>query len=185
MVHAPIKSIAAAALVTLPLLSGMGSTAFASSEDAAFWTNPVIKNYGKIHPLHNVALTPDKNTTYKVVFDATKGDEKDGVNTALWHVARAVNVFGYAGVDQEHRDFAVVIHGPATPVVMTNEAYKQKFNKDNPNDKLIQELKQAGVKLYVCGQAVADNDIAYDAVNPAITMSLSALADLPILVLQL
>lgn len=167
--------------VVLVLASVTQTMALADSRESNFWVNPVIKDYGHIHPLPGAALTPEKDKTYKVVFNATDGKETDGVNAALWHVARAVNVFGEAGVEKEHRDFAVVIHGPATPIIMNSEAYKAKMGKDNPNLKLIKELKQAGVKLYVCGQAVADNKIDYKDVNPDITVTLSALADLPVL----
>jgi intracellular sulfur oxidation DsrE/DsrF family protein len=37
------------------------------------------------------------------------------------------------------------------------------------------------VKIYVCGQAVADNNIAYTDIAPQVTLTLSALTDLVIL----
>jgi intracellular sulfur oxidation DsrE/DsrF family protein len=38
-------------------------------------------------------------------------------------------------------------------------------------------LKEAGVKLYVCGQALADDNFKPEWINPEIVLSLSALVD--------
>jgi len=40
-------------------------------------------------------------------------------------------------------------------------------------------LKKAGVKLYVCGQALADDQFRPEWINPEIVLSLSALVDVP------
>jgi intracellular sulfur oxidation DsrE/DsrF family protein len=142
-----------------------------------FWQNPVIKSGGQIHPLPNAAVQPDRNQVYKTVFSVTKGasDPKD-VNDALDHVARAVNVFASAGVPLDHLKFVVIVHGPALPLVLDNAHYQKRFNVDNPNLKLIHELKAAGVEIVVCGQALAA--MKYDAaeVNPDIKVALSALS---------
>ncbi len=171
-------------LLSIFLAASLHSVAFAAGKGDNFWVYPVIEGYGRIHPLPDAAMQPDPETTYKVVFTATKGKEKDGVNASLWRVARAVNVFGQAGVKQDHRDFVVVISGKATPLIMSNQAYKAKHGKDNPNLKLIKALQDAGVKLQVCGQAVAENKIDYKAINPDITLTLSALSDVPMLQAQ-
>lgn len=174
------KSLAGLTL-GLALAAMPAGAAFAAGGNSSFWVTPVIKGYGAMHPLPHAALQPNPAKVYKIVFDAKSGGVKDGVNTALWHVARAVNLYGASGVDKAHRKFAVVIHGPATPLVMTNAAYKKRFGKDNPNLKLIDELTDAGVKIYVCGQAAGDLKIPYNDINPHIILTLSALADLPIL----
>lgn len=142
-----------------------------------FWQNPTIKDGGQMHPLPKAAIQPDRNQTYKALFSVTKAasDPKD-VNDALDHVARAINVFTSAGVPLDHLRFAVIVHGPALPLVLDDASYKKRFNVDNPNLKLIQELKAAGVEIAVCGQALAA--MKYDAseVNPDVKVALSALS---------
>lgn len=152
------------------------------AQAADTWQNPAIKSAGGVHPLPDAAVQPDRNQTYKTIFSVTKGatDPKD-LNDALEHVARAVNVFVSAGVPLDHLKFAVIVHGPATPLVLDNEHYKKRLGTDNPNLKLISELKAAGVQIYVCGQALAGMKIDSGEVNPDIKVALSALSTIIIL----
>ena len=49
----------------------------------------------------------------------------------------------------------VVIHGDATKSVLNDDFYKARFQVEgNPNRALIRELKNAGVNVFVCGQAL-------------------------------
>jgi len=154
----------------------------ATAAETGFWQNPVIKGEGAVHPLPDAAFLPKHDVTYKAVFSVTKGDaDPKKVNGALAHVARAVNLFASAGVPPKHLKFVVIIHGKAVPAVLDNVHYKQKFGVDNPNLKLISELKSAGVTLAVCGQAVAGYKYEYSWVNPEIKVALSALSTLIIL----
>lgn len=154
----------------------------ARAADTQFWQNPVIKSEGAIHPLPDAVFQPKRNVTYKALFSVTKG-EKDPkkVNGGLAHVARAVNVFASAHVPLKHLKFVVIIHGKAVPAVLDNAHYKEKFGVDNPNLKLISELRAAGVRLAVCGQAVAGYKYKYSWVNPDIKVALSALSTLIVL----
>ncbi len=145
------------------------------------WINPVIKNHGKVVALPEAAMQPDKNTQYKAVFNLTGGGEPDKVNGGLDRVARTVNVFASAGVPTSRLQLVVVVHGPATPIVLDNAHYREKFKTDNPNIELIDALGKAGVKVVVCGQALAHNKFANDWVNPKVELTLSAITDLIIL----
>jgi hypothetical protein len=120
-------------LFGVALLSGTALTAAAEPE----WTNPVIKGYGKVVSLPNAAMQPDKNAEYKIVFNLTPGGDPDKVNASLDRVARAVNIFASAGVPPSRLNMVVVIHGPATPIVLDNAHYQEKFKLDNPNIGLI------------------------------------------------
>lgn len=172
-----MKVISLAACVSLGLVLG-GAAAYAG-QDAGYWQYPAIQGYGRIHPRPKAAEQPSRHRIYKVVFDVTKGAPKaTGPNPGLDHVARAVNVFASAGVPLKHMHFVAVIHGPAADSVLTAEAYKKKFNADNPNLKLISALHKAGVTLEVCGQSLADNGYQDSQVNPQVRITLSALADL-------
>jgi intracellular sulfur oxidation DsrE/DsrF family protein len=157
---------------------GMGSAYAAPSVQSGKWQYPVIKDAGRIRPLPHAALQPNKKKTYKVVFDVKHGGKAGKVNKGLAHVARTVNLFAAAGVPQKHLHFAVIFHGPATVAVMKNAAFKQRTGTVNPNLKVISELKKAGVKLYVCGQALAETHIQHNQVDPKITIALSALTSL-------
>lgn len=174
-----IRNTLASLAIGVALAAMPVGAAFAADSDSGLWVTPVIEGYGAMHPAPDAALQPDPAQTYKIVFDTTKGAEKAGVNTALWHIARAVNLYGSSGVDKEHRKFVAVIHGPATPIVLTNAAYEKKYGKANPNLDLISKLEAAGVTFYVCGQAAADNGIAAEDINPAISLTLSALVAVP------
>ncbi len=144
------------------------------------WEFPVIKDYGPVHPLPHAAVQPDKSLHYKILFDVTKAaTDPDNVNMALTHIARLINVYASAGIMPNKMKLVAVIHGPATPIVLNNLEYKKKFGKNNSDIGVISELKKAGVKFYVCGQALADNNYDQKWVNKDITVALSALTVVP------
>jgi len=142
------------------------------------WVTPAIKSDGPMHPLPDAAYQPSKSKIYKAVFAVTRpsrgANDPDG---GLTPVARAVNVFAYAKVPMNHLKFVVLIYGiDASPMVLDNAHYKARFGTDNPNLKIIRELKAAGVKVVVCGQALAALGIEHGWVDPDVTISLSALS---------
>jgi len=154
----------------------------ALAADAGFWTYPAIKDFGPVHQWPGDTVMPDKNTTYKAVFDLTKPSKaSDKVSPALTQIARAVNVFASAGVPLNHLKFVVIAHGPATTDILNDKAYEIKFHTHNPNLAVLEALHKAGVELLVCGNALAENHLtpadAVEYVKPA----LSALSTLVIL----
>ena len=154
----------------------------AVAADSGFWQYPAIKSEGSVHPLPDAAFQPDSTVTYKAIFSLTKGDsDPKKVNDGLVHVARAVNVFASARIPLDHLKFVVIIHGGAVPAVLDNEHYRKEFKVDNPNLKLIGELKAAGVQIAVCGQAIAGYKYEYSWVNPDVKVALSALSTIIIL----
>lgn len=162
-------ALGTAAVLSLPM------TAF-----AAKWEFPAIP-YGHIHPLPNAAVQPDKNTTYKEIFDVTAGVKNPRKpDPGLVHVARAVNVFASAGIPLNQMKFVAIVHGPATPLVLNDAAYKRKYGVKNPNTPLIEDLAKAGISVQVCGQALADFSFPHAAVNKAVQIDLSAAATIPI-----
>jgi len=161
-------------------LAILACSSFAAAAEPE-WSNPVIKGYGKIVSLPNAAMQPNKNADYKVVFNLTVGGDPDKLNSSLDRVARTVNIYGSAGVPASHLHFVVVIHGPATPIVLDSTHYQEKFKFDNPNIALIDELEKVGVKVVVCGQALAHNKFAQEWVYPKIELTLSAITDIIIL----
>ncbi|MGD8379782.1 MAG: DsrE family protein [Gammaproteobacteria bacterium] len=161
-------------VMALTAFLGLSTAATAGSNEAVF---PVIKGYGGVHPLPDAAVQPEKDKVYKAVFDIASDAKHGDVNSALFHVARAVNVFASAGIPTSHLKFVAVIHGAATHEVMDNEHYQKKFGMDNPNLDLIAKLKAAGVSVQVCGQALAGEGIEHAWVDKNVTITLSALSD--------
>ena len=49
------------------------------------------------------------------------------------------------------------------------------FGQANPNLPVIARLRAAGVDVAVCGQAVAEHDYPFDAIDRHVTLALSAL----------
>ncbi len=146
--------------VAFVFLAGLVVTALAlmaiaqrTTQASAGWSYPVIKGYGEAMPLPQAAVQPDKGKTYKVLFNLTRaGDSPSEVLPGLDHAARTLNVFSILGVPQKNVQMVMVFHGPGGMAALNNQAYRAKFKVDNPNIKVIQELRQAGVEAYVCGQ---------------------------------
>ena len=170
-------------LITVLLGISLCSAAWAAPpEMIGPWITPAIQA-GPMHPLPNAAYQPAKNTVYKAVFAVTRpsrgAHDPDG---GLTPVARAVNVFASAGVPLDHLKFVVLIYGmDASPMVLDNAHYRKRFGKDNPSLKVIHELTKAGVKVVVCGQALAGAGIRHSWVDPDVTVALSALSTMVIL----
>ncbi|MCG6942336.1 MAG: DsrE family protein [Thiohalocapsa sp.] len=154
-----------------------GVPALSADEKAARWDAPVIDGYGYINPLPGAALQPDPAQHYKVVFDVAKGAESPhAVNRGLWHVARTVNLFGRDNKPAPNLDIVVVIHGDATRSVLNDDAYKARFSAENPDADLLRKLEAAGVKVYVCGQAIVDSGYYYQNVRDDVEVVLAAVA---------
>ncbi len=153
-----------------------------ASQPAGFWHYPAIKGFGPEHTWPGVVVRPHPGTTYKALFDLTQGKAAaDKVNPGLDHIARTVNIFAGAGVPVGHLKFEVIIHGPATPIVLSAAAYQAKFGHPNPNLAVIAALRKAGVTLMVCGNALGDMHLTPAQVNPQIHVALSALSTVIIL----
>lgn len=162
-------------LITCLLLSS--SVCFAEpAKQGDFWQTPTIAGFGKMHYLADSAFKPDVSKQYHIVFGLTAHAEAPNlVNQALDRVARTVNLYVAAGVPLRHLHIVAVAYAQATPLVLNNQAYKNKYGTDNPNLALIARLKKAGVTISVCGQAIAEQHFDYKDIDPDVTLSLSAL----------
>lgn len=157
-------------------LSGYSQMAFSATDAKQTPPQQGIQGYGKVHPYPEAAIQPSPKRDYKVLFDITKAaDAADKVNPGLDHVARLLNLFALARVSTDRLKIVVVVHGSATPLVLKDNAYQKLYQKSNPNTELIGLLQSVNVKLYICGQALADKDINPASVNPKVTLALSAL----------
>ncbi|MGH7689627.1 MAG: DsrE family protein [Gemmatimonadaceae bacterium] len=168
-------------VLALAAVVGLGATASAQ-QAPGFWSTPAIQGIGPVHVWPEAVLRPDAKTMYKAVFDVTKAAASPGeMNPGLGHIARTVNVFAAAGVPTSHLDFVVIIHGPATPVVLSDSAFQLKFGHPNPDAAVIAALTKAGVHVMVCGNALGDMQFTPSQVNANVKVALSALSTLIIL----
>lgn len=168
-------------MLSLAAVAGLSSAAGAQ-QPAGFWTKPAIKDFGPVHVWPEAVARPNGTTTYKALFDVTQGSPAaDKVNPGLDHVARTVNVFAAAGTPLSHLRFAVIIHGGATPIALDDKTFRAKFGHPNPDLAVIAALKQAGVDVMVCGNALGDMQYTPAEVNPEVKVALSALSTLIIL----
>lgn len=149
---------------------------------AGFWSTPTIVGYGRIHYEPHFAYQPQADQSYKIVVALTAGAVKPGqVNPALDHVARIVNLYVAAGVPLSHLKIVGIAYGATTPATMDNLHYHARYGVDNPNLKLISELRKAGVTIAVCAQAVAEHHIEYAWVSKEVTIALSGLTTVTVL----
>jgi intracellular sulfur oxidation DsrE/DsrF family protein len=161
----------------MSLLIATSLAAHAAGDDAqGFWSTPTIHNYGKIHYMPDSAFKPNPKRSYKIVFSLTQASKTpDEVNPALDRVARTVNLYVAAGVPLSHLKFVAVAYGAATQLALDDAHYRLKFGTPNPNLPLIAELKEAGITVAVCAQAVAEHDFKYDWLSNDVTLALSGL----------
>jgi intracellular sulfur oxidation DsrE/DsrF family protein len=138
-----------------------------------------ITDFGQTYKIAEPDLLLDKNTKYKVIFDVyTDGKNNKKLNSSINTVARFINMHAENGIKPENLDIVLVLHGAATKNALTDKAYNEKFNVDNPNSKLIKILAQDDVKVYVCGQSFVHNNYVKDELSDNVKMSLSALTAL-------
>ena len=137
--------------------------------------NPVIKNHGGIYAIPEATVMPEAELAYKVVIDLYSGAASpEQINPALNNVARMINLHAIGGA-QKPMEVVLAIHGKAYNLVMNNQAYRQRFEVDNPNLDLVKELKAAGVKLTVCGQSLMARDVDPAQLLPEIELAISML----------
>ena len=135
---------------------------------------PIIPDVGGVVPLPDAAEQPRKGA--KVVFDITADAKPADLNKGLERVARLLNLYGSAGLKPSDVKIALVMHGEATKAVLANDIFKSKFGTDqNPNLAVIGELRNAGVEVFVCGQALAYKGFEESEVSEGVKVASAAL----------
>ncbi len=143
--------------------------------------HPVIKQHGGIVPLPDAAQQPQPNS--KVLLDIISDEKSGGVIKGFDRAALILNQYSEAGAGPDHGfKLAVILHGPATKAALHDEAYARHMKPyaraqgtaKNPDLPLIRELRQHGVEVFVCGQALAHQGYALDEVAPEVTVAVSA-----------
>lgn len=137
--------------------------------------HPVIKNFGGIYDIPEASVKPDPDQEYKIVIDVYGGSEdKAQVDRSLNNVARMLNLHAVGGVPAEKMMVVLALHGQSTYSTLDHVAYRERFDVDNPNAELMKALKEAGVKVTVCGQSIRSRgfeaEVLLDEVEVATSM---------------
>ena len=154
-----------------------GKMADNKSEPADFWSTPAIDGYGKIHYVDTPAFKPGTTAglSNKIVFQINRneGDIRKP-NLGLERVARVTNLYYAAGVPLDQLKFVVSINGDAVSSALNNDQFSKAYGVDNPNLKLISELKKAGVQVTICDQSVAFHQLDRNWIDPMVTHTISS-----------
>ncbi|WP_442797744.1 DsrE family protein [Pantoea vagans] len=154
-----------------------GKMADNKSEPADFWSTPAIEGYGKIHYVDTPAFKPGTTAglSNKIVFQINHNDgDIRKPNLGLERVARVTNFYYAAGVPLDQLKFVVSINGDAVSSALNNDQFSKAYGVDNPNLKLISELKKAGVQVTICDQSVAFHQLDRNWIDPMVTHTISS-----------
>ena len=128
-------------------------------------------------PVKDVDEIPDPSRDYKLLFEFTAGSKDTAhkkINDGLIEIARVINLHVASGIPLSHIHMVVLVHGPSLFSVLKNESYSEKYKKDNPNLKLIDDIMKAGAKFVVCGQFMTFAEVKKEQLLPGIKLSLTA-----------
>ncbi|MEE2610274.1 MAG: DsrE family protein, partial [Acidobacteriota bacterium] len=89
--------------------------------------------------------------------------------------ARFMNMHAHAGIPQEDLQVKLVLHGGGTRAAMTNEAYRERYEMDNPSLPLLEALSDAGVEIFLCEQSRVLNGLDANEVSAPVKSALSAM----------
>jgi intracellular sulfur oxidation DsrE/DsrF family protein len=153
--------------------------AYAASPVFAQWgemKSPIIPEADGFVTIPNAAVPPDKKRVYRAVYDATRAAKDPKMLVPALNMAGSeLNAFGVAGVPLANAKFVIVFHGAAINGIFDDEHYTAKFGVANPNLKVLSEMKKAGVKIFVCGQNLAAENIDPKTISPDVTVASDAL----------
>ena len=122
------------------------------------------------------AVRADAPATSKAKKATTANAKADEIHPTLKTIALYLNTLAHNGVPANHRHIAAVFHQGGGDAVLDNEVYKARHDgMDNPNIKMLQELKQTGVELRVCGQGLLGKKLEPSQVLPGVQVDLWAM----------
>lgn len=168
---------AALLAATLAALPGWGWDLSAQAL-APSRTGPVLEDFG---PVYDVAAPdfPTPTGELRAVWEVALGsDPADQRNPRLESVARFINMHARAGVPRENLKLAVVVHGTAGKDLLGNPGYRARFGVDNPNLRMIQELRRFGVQVVLCGQTQMARGLPRAELADGVQVALSAMTAL-------
>lgn len=162
-------------LVPLSLFICSGHCIFSQTKEAG----PVIADFGQVFKVKHADIPVDTSKEYKVVFDIMNTPEgHDKINASIETAARFLNMHAQNGVPAEQLKVALVVHNKASKDILANEAYRQRYGTENPNEKLMKALLGADVKIIFCGQSSEARGFPKEDLISGVQLSLSAMTAL-------
>jgi intracellular sulfur oxidation DsrE/DsrF family protein len=153
------------------------------SADKAFLdkaTYPLIKSskWSGVIPVAKIDERPDPKQQYKLLLEVVSSIKdstaaKDIIK-GLSDAGRLINLHIASGIEKKNVEAVVVVHGGALDALLLNELYRKKYGTDNPNLPVLKELKAAGIKVIVCGQAMFFFNVKREEMIPDVKVSLTA-----------
>lgn len=135
---------------------------------------PHIKDAGGVALLPKAPYQPKAEA--KVLFDITVAAKPADVNKGLDRVARLINLYAGHGVPPDGLQVVVVLHGSAIDSALTDAAYQRRTGAvANPNLPLLRQLHAAAVKVYVCGQTLAQKGYSHQELAAPLEVAVSAM----------
>ncbi len=142
-------------------------------------TGPVIEDFGEFYHIPSPEFATDTTRALKVVFDVKNSPEDpDARNPWIETAARFLNMHARAGVPVDRLEVALVVHNQATPDLLTDTYYRERFGTDNPNSGLLEALTEAGAQVILCGQSSAARNVPPEHAVPGVKRALSAMTAL-------
>ena len=138
---------------------------------------PLIEGFGRHVDLPNAdfVMRTDDNI-YKVAFEIFQPlNAPERPHMRLEAAARFMNMHAHAGIPQENLQVKLVLHGGGTRAAMTNEAYQERYEMDNPSLPLLEALSEAGVEIFLCEQSRVLNGLDANEVSAPVKSALSAM----------
>lgn len=164
------------ALTLLAIVAPVALAAQTALPPAPPTRGPIIADFGPAYVVPNPGLPTPMLQELKVRFDVTESAaDVKSVSAPLETAARFLNMHAKAGVSPERLKVAIVVHGAAAKDVLDDEAYRKRHGVDNPNLALLEALKRAGVRVYLCGQTAGRSGIVAAELAPSVQMALSAM----------
>ncbi|HSF56059.1 MAG TPA: DsrE family protein [Algoriphagus sp.] len=137
---------------------------------------PIVKGFGGIYEIADATEKPDPSLEYKILVDlSTAAEDNKAISRWVDNVARMMNLHGLAGVPKDKIKVKVIVHGGAIFSLLNDENYKKRFEVDNPNLKVYEALKAAGVDVMVCGQSLIARNLKTADLWPGVRVAHSAL----------
>jgi len=141
-----------------------------------FSKGPVIDAFGPVVEVPAAEFNLVPGTKYKVLLDVSSGSrDKHARNRGLESAARFLNMHARAGIDPDDLRIEIVTHGGTTFDVLSDAAYRERFDRDNPNTALLKALDGAGVVIRQCGQSAAYHGVKADELAPEVRIAVSAM----------
>ncbi len=146
----------------------------ASFSQAQGFVYPAIQGYGGVNEVPFETIKPDPTQQYKFVVELDhRIEDKKELSEYLDYGAKMYNAHIYGGVPKENIDLVFVVFAGSTPIALSNEEYKKRFEVDNPNAGLLEEIKKEGIRVIVCGQSMMKQKIIPSMIYPGVEMAVS------------